>query len=117
MKPYFSATILLLGATLSSQSALAAPVYLSCSINNGEKDIGIELTADESNSIVTVMVQGGRAPQRLNGQFSAGRVVFGDRLVVYTLDRSTLDLVRSVPGMGWTDRGSCKVEKVGRRAF
>jgi hypothetical protein len=106
--------LLLLGLIAAPATANATPVYLSCSIKDAA---ALSLTVDEPNSLVTVMVDKTPAPQRLNAAFAATVVTFGNRTVLYTLDRRTLALVRKVPSMGWVDHGQCRIEKVTDRAF
>lgn len=106
------------GACLaSSAQAWAAPVYLHCSIGGPPRPALVDVTADEVNSIVTIMVDGTPAPQRFTASFSPGRVVFGDGFSNYTLDRSTLAIVREVRRYGMVDRGECRLEKAVKRAF
>lgn len=101
-------------ALLAPAAALAAPVYLSCTMEGAAP---LTATADEQQSIVTVMVEGTRAPQRLNAAFSPVKVTFGNGSISYVLDRRTLQIVRTVASMNWIDRGQCRIEKAPARAF
>lgn len=95
-------------------AAQAAPTYLRCTLGDAAP---LTITADESLSIVTVMVDGTPAPQRMTAAFAADIVTFGDRDISYQLDRRTLALTRVVRSMGWTDKGTCRIEKAEKRAF
>ncbi|MBK6800335.1 MAG: hypothetical protein IPG83_02290 [Novosphingobium sp.] len=106
-------------ALAAASPALAGPTYLVCTLTPDDKPSAINLTADESNSIVTVSAPSGRsrAPTRLAASFTAGQVTFGDGMVNYRLDRSTLSIVREMPRFGFVERGTCQIEKAEKRAF
>lgn len=107
---------LLLAFALLSSPVAAAPAYLSCKIPD-QPDYEIQVTADEDAGFVTTLVVSTGFSQRLPAAFSPTEVRFGDRLMTFRVDRTTLDFDRTIYLLKETSRGKCTVLKARKRAF
>lgn len=104
------------GALLSSSPAMASPSYLSCKVDS-QPAYELQVTADEKNSAVSLFVVTTGLSQQLPAAFSIADLRFGDRMITYRIDRSTLVFERTIRMLQQTDRGKCTVQQPPKRAF
>jgi hypothetical protein len=105
-------------AVLVSVPAYAAPTYLVCLIDDGEKVSQIDVTADEAIGQVSLHVPSTGYAAKMQAVFRANDVVFGDQIARYRIDRQNLTIEQSLTMLkGDLSKGTCKVEKVVKRAF
>lgn len=89
------------------------PAYLKCEFKGFEVDV----TADEANSAVTLVMPSTGNVEKLAAAFTPEQVRFEDRLMAYSLSRTDLTITRLTPLLHSTDVGTCQVVTPPKRAF
>lgn len=78
----------------ASAPALAAPVYLACTVQQGSGPIAVEITADEADQRAIVLLPGtGRVVTR-KALFSPTEVNILDDETTWVVDRVSLNITR-----------------------
>lgn len=89
--------------------------YLSCSFpSNGTV---LELTADEPNQAVSVVLASSGYAEKMPAAFTPTEVRFENRVMGYVLSRTDLSVRRTTKMISDTDVGSCKIQQPPKRAF
>lgn len=105
---------------LSFMLALAAPVYLSCTLQEGEHEQAVDLAIDEPNQSVTVTQKTTGRVFRRKSVFTPSEVSIPDEVSVWTIDRTNLKFRRdtTIGDKQFVDHGSCSlVPEPEKRAF
>lgn len=114
MKNPFIAACLCL---ISASPAHAAPAYLTCDMTSTETPFSFNVTVDEQAGTADLFFPHSGSRQRLAATFTSDRVLFGDRMISYTINRVDMTLVRVTPIIKSTDQGLCKIQPAAKRAF
>jgi hypothetical protein len=109
MKARFAASAL---ALLVAMPAQAQPVYLLCPFATP-----IEITVDEAQSAVMFRNPTTGSARNYLANFGPQEVRFGDDLLAYVLDRTTLMMRRTIRMLRETDTTTCKLVPTPKRAF
>jgi hypothetical protein len=107
----------ILGALAAATPAMAAPVYLKCSIEQDGGPLQVNFVLDEETSRVAVIIPKTGAVDQVRGTFMIDRVLVPRDPSSFEISRTDLSVVRSTPMLKTTDRGFCKVEEFRKRAF
>lgn len=102
---------------LFPHAALAAPVYLSCTITAGNQIDQIKFTLDEQSGEVGIYLPHNGRSVRVSAVYRPEEVSFRDDMAMYVVSRVDLSVVRKIPRFGWVDKGTCAMEKAPKRAF
>ena len=92
------------------------PTYLRC-VFPGREDHPVMITADESNSRVSVSLPSTGHSESMSAAFTPTEVRFSDRSLTYVISRTDLTVRRTIRLISSTDVGSCTVEEAPQRAF
>lgn len=98
--------------------ANAAPAYLNCEFPGGDSTpFVVSVTADEQAGTVALFMPSTGNREQLVGTFTPDRLLFGNRMMSYAINRINLSIVRTVPMIRSTEGGQCKVQPTPKRAF
>lgn len=97
--------------------AIAAPVYLKCSIQQAGGPLEVNFVLDEETRHVAVIIPKTGAVDQARGVFSSDRVLIPRDPSSFEINRIDLSVVRATPMIKTVDRGKCKVEPLPKRAF
>lgn len=102
------------GAAIATPDVqMTPPTYLRCPFRGSD----VLITADEANSSVTLTVPSTGHIEKLPAAFSATELRFSNSRVAYTISRTDLTAIRSVPAINATHMAQCVVEVPPKRAF
>ncbi len=107
----------MIGAVVAASPAVAAPVYLKCAIEQDGGPLQINFVLDEETGRVAVIIPKTGAVDQVRGTFMIDRVLVPRDPSSFEISRTDLSIVRSTPMLKATDRGSCKIEELPKRAF
>jgi hypothetical protein len=98
---------------LATDAALAAPVYLACSVTGNGATTRLDVAADESTQMATYSFPDGGPSGRVAAIFTPTTLSFpmGNGVVTVTIDRATLQVRREANGVGILDSGMCTLRK------
>lgn len=113
---YLRVSAAIMAAVLSTP-AIAAPVYLTCKIAQAGGPLEVRFVLDEDNGRVAVIIPKTGAVDHVRGTFMADRVVILREPSSFKISRTDLSIVRTTPMIKTTDRGTCKIEELPKRAF
>lgn len=98
-------------------AAYAEPAHLDCEVITGGQAFTFQLTTDEETSTVMMHGREDGSIQKMEGVFTADKVIFSNRFMTYTLSRVDLTIVRDIPSVNTVNSGTCKVIRTPERAF
>lgn len=97
--------------------ATAAPTYLKCIFPANDGEWPVDITADEGESSVTLIMPRSGRMERLRGAFGPDNVIFGNAQIRYILSRTDLTIQRFTPIIREAVTGKCKIAPPPKREF
>lgn len=105
--------MLMLGALVIAAAA-GQPIYLRCTFP--ENGAVLDVTANEATAAVTTVLLSSNHIEHYPGAFSSTELRFHNHVLSYVIDRSDLTIRRSANMLPTSDMGTCRVQKIPKRA-
>lgn len=94
--------------------ANAAPVYLECTLTDGNRDLAWNVTLDEERAAVDYVIPSINVAQKAKAIFTPEKVMFNGM----EISRVDLTITRKpILEGGRTDKGQCRIPAPVKRAF
>ena len=101
---------------LTIPNALAAPTYLTCSLD-GLPPNGFSFTVNEDSGTIGILIRTSGNSRVVQATYTPDKILVDEREVRWMISRTDLRFSRTIKLISSTTWGSCMVDAVPSRAF